>query len=128
MFGFMQEGREYAFHIENEEDLIAFSEAERDSIYDALKFSSGGYLKDEPNKRVDIVEWNLARWSDAEHNAYYDGSIYMTLYKHNEETIIIGWECHLEWLQDHGYEILEWSDFDFERETFAIPDLDAFLE
>lgn len=124
-FSFMEAGHNYAFCIRNEDELIAFSEAERDSIYDLLRFSSGVYLKDVP--RGDIVEWNLARWRDAPYNHYYDGSVYMTLYKHREAGIVIGWTCYLEFLKSHGYEILEWSDFDFKRETFTIPDLYALL-
>ena len=119
-FDFMKDGCHYAFHIRNKDELIAFSEAERDSIYDSLKLEAGGYLKDCP--RDDIREWNLARWGNAMNNRYYDGSIYLTLYKHNEATIVIGWECHLEWLEDNGYEILEWSDYS-RNEAITLPDL-----
>lgn len=120
-FDFMKDGCYYAFHIWNKDELIAFSKAERDSIYGSLKTSSGVYLKDKP-RGGDIQEWNLARWGNAMDNRHYDGSIYMTLYKHNEATIVMGWECHREWLENRGYEILEWSDY-FRNEAITLPDL-----
>ena len=127
-FDFMEDGCHYAFHIRNKDELIAFSEAERDSIYDLLRFDGGGYLKNDPDeKRGDILEWNLARWGNARINKHYDGSVYLTLYKHNEATIVIGWECHLEWLESHGYEILEWTDYS-RREAVEVPDLIALLK
>lgn len=125
---FLKKGCYYAFHIRNMDELIDFSEAERDSIYDSLKTSGGRYLKNAPDEnRGDIREWNLARWGNAMSNQYYDGSIYLTLDKQDEATIVMGWECHLKWLESHGCEILEWSDCS-RRKTFTLPDFAALFE
>ena len=125
---FLKKGCYYAVHIRNMDELIDFSEAERDSIYDSLKTSGGRYLKNAPDEKSgDIREWNLARWGNAMSNHYYDGSIYLTLDKQDEATIVMGWECHLKWLEDHGYEILEWSDCSMNG-TGTLPDLAALFE
>jgi len=124
--GFMECGRVYAFHIRNEDELDAFSDAEQD-IYDSLMYTDGMHLKDAPPERSDIRKWNLDRWNGAAHNRHYTGSIYLILRKLSEEKIEVGWECHREWLESSGYEILEWSDYS-ECEAFTIPDLADFLE
>lgn len=125
---FLKEGCYYAVHIRSMDELIDFSEAERDSVYDSLITSGGMYLKNAPDeKRGDIREWNLARWGNAMSSQYYDGSIYLTLDKRDEATIVIGWECHLEWLESHGYEILEWSDCSMNW-TGTLPDLATLFE
>ena len=122
----MQVGCKYAFHIVNEEELIDFSEAEQEHIYDSLQYNNGGYVKHDLDRN--IAEWNLARWHDATGNAHYDGSIYMTLYKHNDEAIVVGWDCNLAWMKRHGYEIIEWSDMLCACDTFTLPDLSVLLE
>ena len=128
LFDFMKRGQEYAFHITNEEELIAFSEAERDFLYDSLRFSGGGFLKDDPDQaRGDIVRWNKARWKNAVGNRHYDGSIYLTLCRLADDDIRIGWDCNLEFFKRNGYVIMEFSDLDLAVVPAFVPDFDSLF-